>query len=945
MAQPAAGTRRGTTDPAVIQDRRRRWKNPAGTGPGVGLWWLLWISLVLFALLIVNSVYLVGIRVLGLSTGESYEDWFYMTMFLSHLVLGLAVVLPIIAFGLLHMRRTHDHPNRRAAAAGYSLFIASIIVLGTGIVLVRIEGIIDIRSPAMRATAWWLHVIVPLLVIWLFFLHRLAGRRVRWKLGLAWGGIAVVFAVVMLSLQSQDPRKWNVAGNSDGDAYFYPSLARTVSGDFIPAEVLDNDEYCLECHADIHDTWMHSVHRFSSFNNPVYLASVTETRRVALERDGDVSASRFCAGCHDPVPFFSGAFNDPEYDMLHDPTASAGVTCTVCHGITHINTPRGNGDYTIDEPPHYPFTFSDNSFLQWVNQQLVKSKPEFHKKTFLKPLHKSDLYCGTCHKVHLPEELNHYKWLRGQDHQDTFRLSGVSGHGIGSFYYPEVAEVNCNDCHMPLIASDDFGAAVRDDSGQRTVHDHMFPSANTAMPQLVDMPRPEDAIRKHQQFLEGVMRVDLFGIKAGGTIGGELIAPIGGELLPEVVPGDEYLLEAVIRTVKMGHLFTQGTSDSNQVWMEVEVRCGDEIIGGSGGMDREGYVDPWSHFVNSFVIDREGNRIERRNAQDIFTALYDHQIPPGAADVVHYRFQVPEGCDQPIHITAKLKYRKFDTTLMRFVNDDPGWVNDLPVTVLAEDAITLPIAGGPPPRGDKETVPEWVRWNDYGIALLRKGGSGELRGAEDAFAQVESMGQPDGPVNLARVYLKEGRVAEDAPAALARAAAMEDAPARAWHLLWFGGQVDRQNGRIDEAIAKYRQIVEGGFEQAAGRGFDFSEDWRVLNELGSTLYQRARMARGEANAVERATYLREAADVFEASLELEPEGVPAHYGLMQVLRDLGDEDRAAEHEALHAKYKPDDNARDHAIAEARKRYPAANRAAESVVIYELETIPEKDGPS
>jgi len=906
---------------------------------------MLWISLATFALLIVNSVYLVGIRVLGHSTGESYEDWFYMTMFLSHLVLGLVIILPIIIFGAAHMRRVHDHPNRRAVRAGYALFVASLIVLGSGIVLMRIEGVIDVRTPALRAAAWWLHVIVPLLVIWLFILHRLAGRRLRWKTGFAWGGVAAVFAIVMLSLQSQDPRKWNVEGNSAGDAYFFPSLARTVSGDFIPSHVLDNDEYCLSCHADIHDTWMHSVHRFSSFNNPVYLASVTETRQVAMERDGDVAASRFCAGCHDPVPFFSGAFNDPDYDMLNDPTASAGVTCTVCHGITHINSPRGNADYTIDEPPHYPFTFSDDPFLQWVNQQLVKSKPEFHKKSFLKPLHQSDLFCGTCHKVHLPVELNHYKWLRGQDHQDAFRLSGVSGHGITSFYYPPIAQVNCNACHMPLLASDDFGAAVRDESGIPKVHDHMFPSANTGIPRLVEMPDPEGTIRKHQEFLEGVMRVDLFGIKQGGVIGGELIAPLSGDLLPEVVPGEDYLIEAVIRTVKMGHLFTQGTADSNQVWMEFEVRCGDEVIGRSGGMDSEGIVDPWSHFVNAFVIDRDGNRISRRNAQDIFTALYNHQIPPGAADVVHYRFRVPDDCDQPVRIAAVLKYRKFDTTLMRFVKDDPTWVNDLPVTVLAEDAITLPIEGGVGGQSADDAMPEWIRWNDYGIALFRKGGAGELRGAEDAFARVEGFGRPDGPINLTRVYLKEGRVTEEAPAALARAAAMVEPPARAWHLLWFGGLVDRQNGRIDEAIAKYRQVVEGGFEQAAGRGFDFSEDWRVLNELGSTLYERARMARGAAHAAERTAYLREAADVFEASLSLNPESMPAHFGLMQVLRDLGDGEGADRHEKLHATYKPDDNAKDHAISEARKRYPAANRAAESVVIYELQPPHAGDAPS
>ena len=51
-------------------------------------------------------------------------------------------------------------------------------------------------------------------------------------------------------------------------------------------------------------------------------------------------------------------------------------------------------------------------------------------RTFLKPLHRSAEFCGTCHKVHLPAELNGYKWLRGQNHYDSFLLSGVSGHRV-----------------------------------------------------------------------------------------------------------------------------------------------------------------------------------------------------------------------------------------------------------------------------------------------------------------------------------------------------------------------------------------------------------------------------------------------------------------------------------------------------------------------------------
>lgn len=898
---------------------------------------LLAVIFALFALLVVNSVYLVSIRVLGLSTGETYENWFYLNMFIAHLVLGLVICVPIIVFGFFHIRNAHDRPNRRAVRAGYALFSTAIVLLLTGFLLLRIDGLVVVRNEVVRSISWWLHVITPLMVMWLFVLHRLAGRRIRWKVGAGWAIVAGCFAVIMLVLQAQDPRQWNVEGNPDGDTYFFPSQARTVSGDFIHPEILQNDEYCLECHADIHDSWMHGVHKFSSFNNPAYLASVIETREFSMERDGNVNASRFCAGCHDPVPFFSGQFNDPDYDMENDPTAHAGITCTVCHSISHVNSVRGNADYTIDEPVHYPFAFSENPTLQWINRQLVKAKPEFHRKMFLKPLHQSTEFCGTCHKVHLPEELNGYRWLRGQNHYDAFWLSGVSGQGVTSFYYPPTAQVNCNDCHMPLMASDDFGARMRPGQDVPTVHDHMFPSANTAIPTMVDMPRPEEAIEKHREFLEGVMRLDLFGLRRDGAIDGELIAPIGPDI-PVLEPGERYLLEAVIRTMKMGHLFTQGTADSNEVWMDVVVRSGDRVIGRSGAMDDQvNEVDPWSHFVNSFVVDRDGYRINRRNAQDIFTSLYNHQIPPGAADVVHYGFTVPEDLDAPITITAELKYRKFDAEYMKFVMDDPDHVNDLPITVLARDEVTLPVAGvsGEPGAVLEEDVQEWVRWNDYGIGLLRKGGQGELRGAEAAFQRVEDLGRSEGPINLARVYLREGRVTEDAPAALARAAEL-DHEARQWHLLWFGGLVDKQNGRLDEAIDKYQQVIDGGFAQAQGRGFDFSKDYRVLNELGNALYQRARQERGEANQATRDRLLAEAVEVLEEVLVLDPENATAHYTLQQIHAQLGDEVASFHHARMHSRYKVDDNARDRAIAEARMRYPAANRASEAVVIYDLQ---------
>lgn len=902
---------------------------------------LLAVVFGLFALLVVNSVYLVSVTI----AGARYQNWFYLNMFLVHLVLGLAIVVPIVVFGIMHARKAWNRTNRRAIRVGVALLSVALALLATGIVLMRVDLFgfrFEVNEPFARSTAYWLHVLCPLAAIWLFILHRLAGRRIRWKKGLVWAVVAAFFALGMLAFHRQDPRAWNVAGPSSGERYFFPSLARTSTGNFIPARVLDNNQYCAECHTQVHDGWMHSVHRFSSFNNPPYLFSVQNTRKAMMARDGDVRGSRFCAGCHDPVPFFSGAFDDPKFDdpnfdLASDATAQAGITCTVCHSISHINSVRGNADYTIDEPTHYPFTFSDQRFLKWVNRQLIKAKPESHKATFLKPLHRSAEFCGSCHKVHLPPELNGYKWLRGQNHYDAFWLSGVSGQGITSFYYPPKAESNCNGCHMPLVEVSDrpnFAAKVRDESGLLKTFDHQFPSANTAIPFLVgeQMPDPQRAIERHREFLDGVMRVDIFGLRDGGAIDGRLTAPIR-PTMPTLEPGKSYLLEVVIRTVKMGHIFTQGTADSNEVWMDVAVTADERIVGRSGGRrSQDNEVDPWSHFVNAFVIDRDGKRIDRRNAEDIFIALYDNQIPPGAADVVHYRLTVPRDAAGSIAVEVNLQYRKFDTTYMRLVSGDGRHVNELPIVTLASDRVVFPVAGAAASTKqvvDSPIVP-WQRWNDYGIGLLLNGQLGELRQAAEAFETVERLGRPDGPVNLARVYLKEGLVQTHAPQALERAAAF-DPPADQWTLLWLGAQVAEANGDHALALANLRELVRGGFTQAEGRGFDFSKDYRVLTSMAGLLYQLSLQEQAEA----REALLAEAREVFHKALEYDPENLAAHWGLKQIYRELDDPENERTHAELHATYKPDDNARDHAVTRARLEYPAANLAAESVVIYDL----------
>jgi tetratricopeptide (TPR) repeat protein len=907
---------------------------------------LLVVVLGLGALVAANSVYLGSVTLLESLSGRTYQDYFYQYMFLVHVILGLALVGPFLVFACLHLRRARHRPNRRAVRVGYALFGVALLLLGTGVALLRLEGF-ELRDPQLRAVVYWGHVLAPVFVVWLYVLHRLAGPRIRWRVGLGWAAVVSAAVVLMVWLQAQDPRRWNVTGPKEGARYFEPSSARTASGNFIPARTLMMDAYCQECHQDNYAGWFHSAHRFSSFNNPPYLFSVKETRQVALERDGRLKASRWCAGCHDPVPFFSGAFDDPAFDLERHPTAHAGITCTACHAITHVNSTRGNADYTIEEPLHYPFALSTNAVLRYVNRQLVKAKPAFHKKTFLKPLHRTPEFCSTCHKVSLPQELTKYKdFLRGQNHYDTFLLSGASGHGARSFYYPEVAQPNCAGCHMPLRRSDDFGAGFFEPTNRSTrfVHDHLFPGANTGVAHLRGEP---DIVQVHQEFLKDCVRVDLFGLKEGGTIDSPLAAPLRPGL-PVLKRGRPYLLEVVLRTLRLGHPFTQGTADSNEVWVDVHLTDGPRIVGRSGGLGPHREVDPWSHFGNIYMLDRDGNRIDRRNPQDIFTPLYDHQIPPGAGRVVHYRFTVPEDLTGPLTIEARLQYRKFDTIYLNYIygtNYQAGAPfqvrNDLPITTLAADQITLPVEPAPgadpvPLAASPSPIPEWQRWNDYGIGLLLEGDKGSEKGeliqASEAFAQVERLGRPDGPLNLARVYLKEGRLA-DATAALQRAARFDPPPPR-WTLGWLSGLVNKQNGFLDRAIADFRSVLEDRYPELDRRRFDFSKDYEVINELGQTYFERAKQERLQP-ARQRA-FLDLAAAEFRKTLALDSENLTAHYNLALIHAQLGEGAQASEHRQRHERYRPDDNARDRAVATARRRDPAADHATQAIVIYPLQ---------
>jgi TolA-binding protein len=750
-------------------------------------------------------------------------------------------------------------------------------------------------------------------------------------------------------------------GEGDGPSgKFFPSSVQTKDGKNIPAKYFMQSAACERCHQDIYKQWNSSAHHFSSFNNQWYRKSIEYMQDVA-----GVKASKWCAGCHDPALLFSGMFDTPIRQIENTPAAQAGLSCMMCHSIVEVKSTMGQGDFVLEYPRLHELAASENPVMRAIHDFMVKVNPEPHRRTFLKPFMREQTaeFCSGCHKVHLDVPVNRYRWVRGFNEYDNWQASGVSGQGARSFYYP-ANPMMCADCHMPLQPSQDEGNI------NGLVHSHRFPGANTAVPTANQDP---EQLAQSVKFLQDKqVTVDVFAISPAGTAnepasssplaGGQELSTtfavgeeaetsaakgVNGEARPITAPlgrvpaairrGDDYLVDVVVRTRKVGHFFPGGTVDAFDVWLELQAT--DEkgqILFWSGKVedDGKGPVEPGAHFYRSQQIDAHGNVINKRNAWSNRAVVYVHLIPPGAADTVHFRMHIPDNTGEKVNLHAKLNYRKFmwfntqfsyageedpqqpqgattpdyDDRKFTFRGDTSGVagalkkIPDLPIITVAEDTKTVSVLNrkNPAPAPNAITVKEdWMRWNDYGIGLLLQN---DLQGAEAAFskATVADPNNFDGWVNIGRVRTQEGNTAE-AIKVLDRALAIKPELARA---NYFYARNLKEEGKYEQAIAKLQSVLK-----------QYPRDRVVRNELGRIYFLQKKYS--------------DAVREFESTLSIDPEDLQAHYNLMLCYNGLGEEAKAEAHKVRYLRYKADESAQ--AITGPyRQNHPEDNNERQSI---------------
>ncbi len=854
---------------------------------------------------------------------------FYVGNVLLHFFGGIALVL----VGAVLLWRYRGHLSRRHwIATGFAL-----LSLVPAAYLVVVHNTLDQRNV--------LYVHIALATLAVLFLE----KRFRYTV-LALAAVALIVRqlpgdngklanakVVPVSMEEegQGPQVANAHGVKGP---FWPSAAQTNTGGIIPSDFFMDSKQCGSCHKDIYEQWNSSMHHFASFNNQFYRKSIEDMQRI----QGSTQPSKWCAGCHDHAVLFNGRWETPIKDQVQTPEAQNGLGCMSCHSIVGVNGSAGNGGFTIEYPRLHELAASKNPVLRKVDELFTFLDPGPHRKQFLKPFMKSNAeFCSSCHKVHLDVPVNNYRWVRGFNDYDNWQASAVSGQGARSFYYPAKSSA-CSDCHMPQVASKDPG------NRDGMVHNHRFPGANTAVPTVNG---DQAQLSETEKFLKnGFISVDIFAAapveeakgalemqrragetapklsstmavgEEGDATGPTYIREVGKVAAPvdtsgfKLEPGSTVRLDVVVRTRKIGHFFPGGTVDAFDIWVELVGKdaSGQTVFwSGMAEDDGKGPVERGAHFYRSYMLDGDGNMINKRNAWQARSVLYVRLIPPGAADTIHYRVKVPKDVKGPITFEAKLNYRKFAHSYTQYAYssapDVSGPVKQtptLPIVVLAEKKLTLGI--GKTDWTPKVTKADRERWNDWGIGMLLQG---DLKGAEYAFKKVTEA-EPeyaDGWLNVARALIQEGET-EAAKPYIEKAMAINPKLGR---IHFFKAMIQKADGDYDGALASLK-TTEGLYPR----------DRVVLNQMGRVLF----LKRDYAAAVA----------ALDRVLAVDTEDVQAHYNLMLCYRGLGDTEKAAREEKLFRRFKADESAQ--AItAKPRSMSPEDNN--ERQAIHDHESVP------
>lgn len=723
-------------------------------------------------------------------------------------------------------------------------------------------------------------------------------RTLAIYLTLAWVGIvvAVFFGSSIVKggkMSLAEYNKW-ISETYDyrfgADKPFAPSNANTFDGSFMPGDSFISAARCAECHTDMHPQWRESAHA-NSFREPFYQKNVKD-----LTKQKNIAFTRHCESCHNPPALFSGALTDkPQFKDR--PFDEDGVSCIVCHSIESV-TGRGIGGYVMGQPALLQKP-DGTKILEASNQDILNNVAD-HKRAMMRDLLKTPEFCASCHKSQVPKELNDYKFLRAFSVGDELQMSSFSKESPHPFYVRN--RETCNTCHMKREPTKYFDVSVKDGN----ITNHRWAAANTAIPTFYGY--KEQLAQVVKELKDDKMGVDIFAIhrQKADSKKGKLIAPVNRESF-KLEEGDAITADVVITNKNVGHGFPPELRDFYEAYVEFTVAdTNGKTLFKSGFIKPDGYLDEHAHSYKTYLVFEDGSINNLHFIWKTKVIAQNAQISSGRSDVARYKFTLPKGVGSQIKLSAKLNYRRFTRVFSDYVlSKNP----DLPIVTMAASERVINVGTETKPEVvDPKAMPDWRRWNNYGIALLDQR---QFPAAADAFDEVIDREVKDyrafAFTNKALALIEMGGW-QEAEKLVSKALEADAQNLRAVFQL---GRIDRSTGRLEKAEAAFKKVLES-----------YPRDRLTLQQLGELAKIKSEIVPPE----QREAQLKIAESYYARVLAIDPEDVGAHYNLMIIFQKLGRFEEAKKEAAIFKDLKDDSTITNLAGTFLQTNSPIANES-------------------
>ncbi|MGI9036696.1 MAG: tetratricopeptide repeat protein, partial [Pyrinomonadaceae bacterium] len=371
----------------------------------------------------------------------------------------------------------------------------------------------------------------------------------------------------------------------------------------------------------------------------------------------------------------------------------------------------------------------------------------------------------------------------------------------------------------------------------------------------------------------------------------------------QISAGDVLTADVVVTNKNIGHSFPPELRDFYEAYVEFTVTdANDKTLYKSGYIKPDGYLDEYAHNYKTYLVKADGTHNELHHIWLTRVIPQNLAIPSGRSDVARYRFTVPPNLSGQIKLTAKLNYRRFTRIFSDYALGKP---TDLPIVTMASTGKILNIGENIADEPNPKAMPDWKRWNNYGIALNDQR---QFAAAAAAFGKVIELDEKYRPFALTNKALALMEIDEWGEAAKLIDAALKLDPNN-FRAIYQCGRINRVAGKLDAAEADYRKVNQA-----------FPRDRLTLQQLG------------ELEKIKR-DYAA-ARGFYEQILAIDPEDSGAHYNMMLIYRKTNMKDEAAREEKIFMDLKDDPRTTDLA-SEFLQRNEAVGRRSLPYYVNDL----------